>query len=132
MLLLHLFPDTEDMFGSAINFTLQFLVLHALMHRSDKIFHVLLTIEPFFFQLRSDFFVNLWMQIAKRQIFKFPFQLTNTQAVSQRAKDRIGLFGRQHPSFLVGIFYIAQVTNLRSQLNHHGAHIFDHCQQHLA
>ncbi len=70
------------------------------------------------------------MQIAEGEIFKFPLELTDAEPVGQRGVDVGDLLGHQHPGLFIGLLRLPQAGDPLRQLDHHGAHILDHGEQH--
>ncbi|CAH0294205.1 hypothetical protein SRABI106_03592 [Rahnella aquatilis] len=120
------------MLGTAVNINFDALFGHRIFNGRDKIVDVLLTVDTAFMQQFGNAFVFVRMQITEAKIFQLPFQLADTQTVSQRRINIGTFFGRQYALFFRRIFHFAQMSDTFSQFQHHAAEIFHHRQQHAA
>ncbi|MNS73022.1 hypothetical protein D3C72_1064490 [compost metagenome] len=131
-LLLHLAPDAVNVFWTAVDVRLDAFIDHRITQRGDEIVNKLFAIDAAFVQQLGDAFVLVRMQVAEAEIFQFPFELPDTQTVSQRRIDIRTLFCRQHALVFRRIFHFAQVCDTLRQLDDHAAEILHHRQQHAA
>ena len=81
MLAVHLLPDAVDMFWSAADVCVDINLGHFRTNNSNGIIDVAFPIYPALIEEGSDLFVIHWFEITKRQVFQFPFDLPNPQAI---------------------------------------------------
>ena len=94
--------------------------------------HIQFALNTFFVQQFGNFFIGIGLQISEGQIFQFPFDFPNTQAIGQRCKDLQRLFGQDRRHFFFDTCKIAQRLQSRGQAQHDDAQIFAKRQQHFA
>ncbi len=120
------------MFRPPVDFCPHALFLHLLTQIGHKVIDILFTIDAPLMQQLRDAFIFIRMQIAEAVIFELPFQLADTEPVSQRRIDVRALFCRQHAFIFWRIFHLTQMRNPLGQLDDHAAEIFHHREQHTA
>ncbi len=84
---LHLFPDAENMLGPPAHLGLDAGLGHGLAQGRQHGFDISLAITPFFRHQGGNAVIGFRLQGPEDQIFQFPFDLSDTQAVGQRRMD---------------------------------------------
>ncbi len=93
---------------------------------------VLLAIQSFRGEPRRHLLVVVRLQIAKTQVFQFPFKLPDAQAIGERRVD-FACFERNALTLLFGQGLCgAQPVQLVCQLDEHQPHVGNDREQHLA
>ena len=95
---------------------------------TNELFDVVFAVETPFMQQFGHSFVFGWMEVTEAVIFQFPFQLSDSETVSQRCVDVGTLFCRQYTFIFRRIFYFAQMSNTLRQFDDYAAKIIDHRQ----
>jgi hypothetical protein len=102
------------------------------LEAGDGIGDELLALAALLVELLGDLLVGIGMQEAEREVFQFPLQFPDAEAVGERriefqrfARDRHAQFVRLHR-------VMAQRLRARGEAQENDADILDHRQQHLA
>ncbi len=130
VLLLHLAPDAVDVFRSAVDLGLNSRLFQGIAQRLHELADVALPIEALLVELFGDLFVGIRVQVAEGEILELPLELTDAEAVGKRRIDVGDLLGHQHPGLFIRLLRLPQAGDPLRQLDHHGAHILDHGEQH--
>ena len=131
-LLCHFFVDRINMFGPPTDFHLDVV----LSQQFDQVFldgfDLAFAVRAPLGQLFGDLFVFLRVDVTKGQVFEFPLDLPDTQAIGERRKN-VERFLRDALAFVLG--HVAEGTHVVQavcQLDEHHAHIVAHGEEGLA
>src|SRR5690606_27482079 len=132
LLALHLAPDTVDAFGAAVDFGINTRALELATQFIGNFGDKTLAVYTAFINQAGNTFVVFRLQISEREVFEFPFQLADTQSVSQRRVDVKDFAGDPATFFLAGVFDCPDGAGTLGQLDQRNPHVINHGQQHLA
>ena len=131
-LALHFSPDRIDVLGPAADIGLdpggEQFVFQLVHHLADKT----LTVQPPLVQQLGDLLVLVGLQVTERQVFQFPLDMADAQAVCQGGVDIEDFAGDTVALLVVGGLHRADRAGALGQLDQGHADIVDHGDQHLA
>ena len=130
VLLLHLAPDAVDMFRPTVHLGVNSRLFQPITQGLHKLADVALAVEPLLVELLGDLLVGIRVQVTEGEIFQLPLELADAQTVGERRIDVGDLLGHQHPGLFICRLRFPQAGDPLRQLDHHGAHILDHSEQH--
>lgn len=93
---------------------------------------VLLAIQSALVQQLGDLLVLVGLEVAEGQVFQFPLDMPDTQAVGQRCIDVEDFTGDAVALLLVGVLHRADRAGALGQFDQGDANVVDHRHQHLA
>ena len=106
------------MLGAALHGGGDALGLELCLQPRAKMLHIGFAPDPLLVQQPGDIFVGVRLQKTKRQVFKFPLDFPNAQAVGQRRKhlQRLARQAGRHRQLGGGV--VAQGLQARCQAQH--------------
>lgn len=114
------------MFNSPTNLRINPGCLHFAIELLHHIINETLPVEPPFVQKSGNMHVLLWFQIAERQIFQLPLDMTNAQTMRQRGIDIEHLAGNAVTLVIRRILDGTNSAGALRQLDQCYAHIINH------
>ena len=127
----HFTPDAVDVFGSTIHITTNPITQQFFPQYLHHTIHIVLAGNPFFIQQARNLFIGVGLQIAKRQIFQFPFEMTNPQTVRQRRIDIKHLFSHFFAAIWRSVLHSTNGGCTFGQLDQRHSDVINHGNQHL-
>ncbi|MNQ51636.1 hypothetical protein D3C85_656240 [compost metagenome] len=134
LLAAHLVPDAVNVFRAAKYFRLDTGRSQFRLQAQNRGGNKTLAHHALFFQHLGDAFIRFRFDEAERQVFQFPLQLPDTEAVGQR-RVQIQSFLAVLTRHFVEQLQVGKVTQGRhagGQAHQHDTHVGSHRQQHLA
>ncbi|MNS54654.1 hypothetical protein D3C72_874610 [compost metagenome] len=128
----HFVPDAVDMLGPAADFGIDAGLGQRRLQAVDGAGDEGLALNPFFFQQAGDLLVAVRLQEAERQVFHFPFDLPDAQAVCQRGIQVQRFAGEVGRARRLAFRVPAQGAQAGRQPHQHDAQVGRHGKQHLA
>ena len=90
---LHLAVNAIQMFVSPADLAWNAYFLHLLFHDSTDLLHEFFARRSFFIDLPGDHLIDVGLQMLKRQIFQFDFNLLNAEPIRNGRVDIHRLLG---------------------------------------
>ena len=120
------------MFGPALHLGVDALGVQGVVQVLAHLLDVGFALDAFFVEQLRHFFVGLGLQKTEGQVFDFPLDLPNAQAVGQWREDVQRLAGQRRAWFLAAERKVTQGLQARGQPQHDHAQVARKRQQHLA
>lgn len=89
-------------------------------------------VQPALVQQLGDLLVLVGLEVAERQVFQLPLDMTDTQSMGQWRIDVEHLAGHPQAFLVIGGLDRADGTGTFGELDQGHAHVVDHGHQHLA
>ncbi|VTS20737.1 Uncharacterised protein [Streptococcus dysgalactiae subsp. equisimilis] len=131
-LALHLAPDGVDVLRPSAEVGLHAGGGQGLLELAHHVGDVLLAIQSALVQQLGDLLVLVGLEVAEGQVFQFPLDMPDTQAVGQRCIDVEDFTGDAVALLLVGVLHRADRAGALGQFDQGDANVVDHRHQHLA
>jgi len=131
-LALHFAPDGIDVLGPAADVGVDAGGLQLSPQLAHHVGDETLTVKPPLMQQRGDLFVLVGLEVPEGQVFQFPLDMADTQAMGERRVDIEDLAGHAVALLIVGGLHRTDRAGAFGQLDQGDAHVVDHCHQHLA
>ena len=128
----HFFDDAVDVFGATRHLCFDAQLVEVLLQTQPDLFHMGFALDAFFIQHARHLFVGVGLQKAEGQVFHFPLDLPNAQAVGQGGKH-MQRFGRNGATGVaLDGSKVAQGLQAGCQPQHHHPHVAGKRQKHFA
>ncbi|MNS89134.1 hypothetical protein D3C72_1231380 [compost metagenome] len=131
-LALHFAPDRIDVFGPAADVGIDAGGLQFVFQLAHHVADEALAIQSPLMEQLGDLLVLVRFQVTEGQVFQFPLDMTDTQAMGQWRVDVEDFTGHTVALFVVGGFHRTDRARAFGQFDQGDANVVDHGHQHLA
>ncbi|RMS15574.1 hypothetical protein ALP72_05645 [Pseudomonas coronafaciens pv. coronafaciens] len=131
-LALHFAPDGIDVFRPTADVGRHAGRLQLVVELGHDFADEALAVQPALVQQLGDLLVLVGLEVAERQVFQLPLDVTDAQAMRQRRVDIEDLAGHPVALFVVGVLHRPNRTGALGQFDQRDAHVVDHRDEHLA
>ncbi len=130
--LVHFFEDRIDVLGASADLHLDVVFCQKLREMFLDDLDLRFAVRAFFLELIGDLLVFFRVEVAEAQVFEFPLDLPDAEAVGERGKD-VERFLRDPLSFFLGhVTERAHVMQTVCKFDEHHAHVLSHGEKGLA
>ncbi len=129
VLALHLAVNAVDVLGPSLDIRFQSFAREMFLDVGRDPLHIGFAVGTALVQLRGNFAVTFRFQVAKGEVFQFPLELPDAQAVGNRGEDVNRLFGFLNLFRRGHIAEGAHIMQPVGQFDQNHAEIRSHCQE---